>query len=73
MRLKYENYSLRRIILDIQTSFTLQKPYCKNESCKTYLGNKNQKLKLLDVSRSDVHTHFDTDCPLFRVPDRASQ
>ena len=30
MRLKYENYSLRCLeILDIQTTLTLQKPYCK--------------------------------------------
>ena len=31
----------------------------KNESCKCYLGNKEQKSMFLVVSRSDVHIDLD--------------
>ena len=55
------------LILDIKTTIRLQKPHCKNfgwkyicnESCKSCLGDKEQKAMLLVVSRSDVHFSFD--------------
>ena len=55
------------LILDIKTTFRLQKPHCKyfwwkhikNENCKCYLGNKNQNAMLLVLSRSDVHFGFE--------------
>ena len=74
MSLKYENYSLRRMeVLDIQTTLTQQKPHCKNswwnynknESCKPYLGNKEQKWLLLVVSLSDLHINYYFACTLF--------
>ena len=57
----------------------IQKPHCKNfwwnhnknESCKAYLGNKEQKLLFLGVSQSDAYIEFDFACPFFTVPDRA--
>ena len=65
MRLKNENYT--HLILDIQITLTLQRSHCKdfwwnytkNESCKPYLGNREQKWLFLVVSLSDVHTDFD--------------
>ena len=55
------------LILDIKTTFRLQKPHCKyfwwkhikNENCKCYLGNKDQNAMLLVLSRSDVHFGFE--------------
>ena len=52
----------------------LQKPHCKkfwwtynkNESCRSYLGNKKQKLMFTVVSRSDGHFGFE--CPSFVCP-----
>ena len=41
----------------------------KNESCKCYLGNKEQKAMFLVVSRSDVHFSFEY--TFFYMPDRA--
>ena len=38
----------------------------KNESCKSYLGNKEQKAMFLVVFRSNVH--FDFACPFFAYP-----
>ena len=51
-------WSMRIIILDIQATFTQQKPYCKNfwwiyiknARCKPYLGNKEEKKLFLTVS-----------------------
>ena len=40
----------------------------KNESCKCYLGNKEQKSMFLVVSRSDVHIDFDFACPFVPCP-----
>ena len=59
IRLKYENYSLR----DIQTIIRPQMLRCKkfrwkcikNESRKSYLGDKEQKAMYPVVSRSDTH------------------
>ena len=53
----------KHLILDIQTTFRVQKFYCKNfrwkyiknERCKSHLGNKEQKAIFLVVSRSDVY------------------
>ena len=61
------------LILNIQTTFTLQKAhwknfwwnYNKNESCKPYLGNKEQKLLFLVVSQLDLHIEFDFARPFF--------
>ena len=52
MRLKYERFSLRRIsdISDIQTTFTLQKFYCKNSQCK-YIKNENHKSHLSNKNK----------------------
>ena len=55
------------LILDVKTTFRLQRPHCenfcwkhiKNESCKYYLGNKEQKAMFLVVSLSYVHFGFD--------------
>ena len=41
--------------------------YNKNESCKRYLSNKEQKWMFLVVSRSDVHIDFDFAGPFFKV------
>ena len=54
------------LILDVKTTFRLQKLNCKNfwrkhirnESFKCYLGNKEQKAMFLVVFRSDVHFGF---------------
>ena len=75
MRLNYENCFLEEnLILEVKTTFRLQKPHCenvwwkhiKNESWKCYLGNREQKLMFLVVSRSDVH--FDFEHPFFACP-----
>ena len=66
MRLKYENYSLGGI-LDIQTTFRLQKLYCKNyrgyciknENHKTNLCNKEQEPMVPVVTRSGKHFGFE--------------
>ena len=81
MRLKYENYSLRRMeVLDIKTTLTQQKPHCKNywwnynknESFKPYLGNKEQKWLFLVVFLSDVHINYYFARTLFfGMPNRA--
>ena len=63
----WELFFQTHLILDIQTTLSLQKPYCKNfwwnynknESCKCYLGNKEQKWMLPVVSRIDVYIDFD--------------
>ena len=64
------------LILDIKTIFRLQKHHCenikkqkhiKNESCKCYLGNDEQKAMFLVVSQS--HMHFGFEHPFFCVPD----
>ena len=62
-------------ILDAKATFKLQKPHCKNfwwkhiknESCKCYLGNKEQNSTLLVVSQS--HVHFGFEHPFFHMPD----
>ena len=66
LKFKRRYLSETHLILDIETTFSLQKPHCKNfwwnynksESCKPYLGNKKQKLLFLVVSLSDVHMDF---------------
>ena len=53
--------------LEVKTTFRPQKPHCekvwwkhiKNERCKCYLCNKEQKAKFLVVSRSHVHFGFE--------------
>ena len=61
----YENCPLRDIILDIQqqsgSCLKLQKPhwkfrwqYIENESCESYLGNKEQKTVFSAVSCADL-------------------
>ena len=50
-------FSEKNLILDVKTALRLQKPYClnfwwkhiKNESCKWYLDNKEQKAVLCCV------------------------
>lgn len=65
MHQMYENCPLRDIILDIQqqsgSCLKLQKPhwkfrwqYIENESCESYLGNKEQKTVFPAVSCADV-------------------
>ena len=66
------------LVLDIQTTFRQQKPHCnnfwwkhiKNESCKSYLGTKEQKAMLLVVlDRTYIlvlRAHFFA-CPIGRV------
>ena len=72
MCLKYENCSLRRILFQtfkqhshckslIAKSFWWN--YNKSESCKCYLGMKEQKWMFLVVSQLDVHTDFDFCAP----------
>ena len=64
------------LILDIQTKFPMQKPHCKilwwnyneNESCKSYLSSKEQKLLFLVVSQSEVQINFDFALPFFLSP-----
>ena len=66
LKFKRRYLSETHLILDIETTFSLQKPHCKNfwwnynksESCKPYLRNKKQKLLFLVVSLSDVHMDF---------------
>ena len=65
----------KHLILDVKTTLRLQKPHCgnfwwkhiKNESCKCYLGNKEQKAMFLVVSWSEVHFSFER--TFFCVPD----
>ena len=65
--LNHENCSLRRI-------FGLEKPHyekfwsnlIKNESCKCYLGNKEQRAMFLVVSRLNLHFGFGH--PFFACP-----
>ena len=78
MRLKNENYI--HLILDIQTTLTLQRPHCKSfwwnytksENCKLHLGNREQKWLFLVVSPSTctltfiLRTHF-FECPIGRA------
>ena len=53
-------FEKKHLILDVKTTFRLQKTHCenvwwkhiKNESCKYYLGNKEQKGMFLVVSWS---------------------
>ena len=62
------------LILDIQTKFMLQKPRCKNfwwnynknESCKPYFGNKEQKLLFLFLNHICTWIWFCA--PLFVQP-----
>ena len=75
----WELFFVTHLILDFQTTFILQKPHCKNfwwnynkkESCKPYLGNKEQKLLFQVVCQSDVHTDFDFARRFFCGPDQA--
>ena len=54
------------VILDVKTTFRLQKPHCenfwwkhiKNERCKCFVGNKEQKAMFLVVSRSNLDFGF---------------
>ena len=56
----------KHLILDVKTTLRLQKPYwdnfwwrnIKNEGCKCYLGNEDQKGMFLVVSQLDVHFDF---------------
>ena len=78
MLLNYENLFFEvHLILDVKTTFRLQKACCehfwwkhiKNEGCKCYLVNKEEKAMFLVVSQLDVYFGFEL--PIFCVPDRA--
>ena len=55
------------LILDIQTTLTLQRSHCKdfwwnynkNESCMLYVGKKEQQWLFLVSSLSEMHIDFD--------------
>ena len=47
------------LIFNIKTKLSLQKRHIKNESCKSYLGNREQKAIFLVVPQSDVHFSFE--------------
>ena len=75
MRL-WNTFFQEHLILDVKTTFRLKgliakTSHIKNESCKCYLGNKEQKAMFLVVSRSDVHFGFDQPfffaCPIGRA------
>ena len=54
MCLKYENYSLRHLILEIQTTFTLQELFMKTYDGITKKMKAASEWMFLIVSRSDV-------------------
>ena len=66
----------KHLTLDVKTTFRLQKhhfenisqKHIKNESCKCYLGNNEQKTMFLVVSQSDAH--FSLKHPFFECPIR---
>ena len=72
------------LILDIQTTLTLQRSHCKdfwwnynkNESCMLYVGKKEQQWLFLVSSLSEMHIDFDFARPFlffFCVHDRADR
>ena len=76
----WELFFETHLIWDISNNVhTLQNPHCKNiwwnynknESFKSYLGNKEQKLLFLVVSQSDMHIDFHFLRSFFCAPDGA--